>query len=474
MLLLGFAVALPAQEITGNISGTVTDTSGSAVPDAKVDLLSVLTGAERSTTSTSAGVFFFTSLPVGDYKITVAKDGFKKSEVTGIHVNVNDRLTFNISLPLGSVTESVTVTSETPVLQTETAEVSNLVGNNQMKSLPLNQRDFGQLVDLVPGVAPDNGRVGIGDTDVSVNGNQSNSNLYLVDGTFDEDNGNNGGIMVRPTVDAIEEFKILRNNYSPEFGEATGAIVNVVTKSGGQNFHGSLFEFLRNNSLDASDPFLGAPGKLRYNDYGFTIGGPVWIPKVYNTDKKKDFFFFSTEFSREIRGNTITDTVPTQGQRNGIFQPPCVTLAAGCDPQEFPVDEPNFAGTPDPNAVAFLARYPLPDADISNGFNFIASSPGVSNFNHYAIRWDHMIGAKATFMANYMQTNTPLIGLNSSGFWGDDNFPSVSSDWYTKAKLVTMKLTTIISSRTVNDFQFGYSNNVIDIKTSGVSDKTLG
>ena len=473
MLLLGFAVALPAQEITGNISGTVTDTSGSAVPDAKVDLLSVLTGAERSTTSTSAGVFFFTSLPVGDYKITVAKDGFKKSEVTGIHVNVNDRLTFNISLPLGSVTESVTVTSETPVLQTETAEVSNLVGNNQMKSLPLNQRDFGQLVDLVPGVAPDNGRVGIGDTDVSVNGNQSNSNLYLVDGTFDEDNGNNGGIMVRPTVDAIEEFKILRNNYSPEFGEATGAIVNVVTKSGGQNFHGSLFEFLRNNSLDASDPFLGAPGKLRYNDYGFTIGGPVWIPKVYNTDKKKDFFFFSTEFSREIRGNTITDTVPTQGQRNGIFQTPCVTVAAGCDPQEFPVDEPNFAGTPDPNAVALLARYPLPDADISNGFNFIASSPGVSNFNHYAIRWDHMIGAKATFMANYMQTNTPLIGLNSSGFWGDDNFPSVSSDWYTKAKLVTMKLTTIISSRTVNDFQFGYSNNVIDIKTSGVSDKTL-
>jgi len=152
MLLLGFAAALPAQEITGNISGTVTDTSGSAVPDAKVDLLSILTGAERSTTTTSAGVFFFNSLPVGDYKITVAKDGFKKSEVTGMHVNVNDKLTFNIGLTLGSVTESVTVTSETPVLQTETAEVSNLVGNNQMKSLPLNQRDFGQLVDLVPGV----------------------------------------------------------------------------------------------------------------------------------------------------------------------------------------------------------------------------------------------------------------------------------------------------------------------------------
>jgi outer membrane receptor for ferrienterochelin and colicin len=154
-------------------------------------------------------------------------------------VNVNDKLTVKVKLGVGAVTESVTVTSEVVVLQRESAEVSNLIGNDQMKSLPLNQRDFGQLVDLVPGVAPDNGRVGINDTSVSVNGNQSNSNLYLVDGTFDEDNGNNGSFLVKPSVDAIEEFKILRNNYSPEFGEATGAIINVVTKSGGQNFHGS-------------------------------------------------------------------------------------------------------------------------------------------------------------------------------------------------------------------------------------------
>jgi outer membrane receptor protein involved in Fe transport len=473
LLLFGFAAALPAQEITGNISGTVTDTSGAAVPDAKVDLSNIATGATRSTTTTSAGIFFFTSLPVGDYNITVLKDGFKKAEINTIHVNVNDKLTFNVKMALGAVTEHVEVTSEAPILQTESAEVSNLVGNSQMKALPLNQRDFGQLVDLVPGVAPDNGRIGANDTSVSVNGNQSNSNLYLVDGTFDEDNGNNGGIMIRPSVDAIEEFKILRNNYSPEFGEATGAIVNVVTKSGGQNFHGSVFEFLRNNSLDAADPFLGAPGKLRYNDYGFTIGGPVWIPKVYNKDRKSDFFFFSTEFSREIRGNTITAIVPTQGQRNGILQTPCVTGGAGCDPQEFAVDEPNFTGTPDPNAVAFLARYPLPNTDISNGFNFITSSPAVSNFNHYAIRWDHQFGTKATLMANYMQTNTPLTALNSSGFWGDDNFPSVSSDWNTHAKIATIKLTTVISPRIVNDFQFGYSNNVIDIKTSTVSDPAL-
>src|SRR5262249_50966974 len=278
----------------------------------------------------------------------------------------------------------------------------------------------------------------------------------------------------------------------------------VVTKGGGKDFHGSLFEFLRNDKLDASDPFLGAPGKLRYNDYGFTIGGPVWIPNVYNKERKTDFFFFSVEFSREVRGNTVTGIVPTLRQRGqdpnfpglAVLDPtckvaqfqgnPCTPVAA--DPQEFVPDsgipdpanpnqnlpgEPNFSGTPDPNAVAFLARYPMPNADISNGFNFIASSPAISNFNHYGIRWDHQFGAKATLMANYMQTNTPLTALNSSGFWGDDNFPSVSSDWNTKAKITTIKLTYVISSRTVNDFQFGYSNNVIDIKTSTVSDPTL-
>src|SRR5215831_897908 len=354
VLLLGLASSLPAQEITGNISGTVTDPSGSAVPDAGVVVTNIGTGVERSTTTTSAGIFFFTDLPVGYYQLAVSKSGFKKSETTGIHLNVNDKLAFPIMLILGAVNDTVTVTSEAATLQTESAEVSNLVGNEQMKALPLNQRDFGQLVDLVPGVAPDNGRVGINDTAVSVNGNQSNSNLYLVDGTFDEDNGSNAGIMVRPSVDSIEEFKILRNNYSPEFGEATGAIVNVVTKSGGKDFHGSLFEFLRNDKLDASDPFLGAPGKLRYNDYGFTIGGPVWIPNVYNKERKSDFFFFSAEFSREVRGNTVTGIVPTLRQRGqdpnfpglAVLDPtckvaqfqgnPCTPVAA--DPQEFVPD----------------------------------------------------------------------------------------------------------------------------------------
>ena len=467
------------QEITGNISGTVTDPSGAAVAEAKTVVTNVLTGAERSTTTTSAGFFYFTSLPVGDYMLTVEGRGFKKSQTNGIHVNVNDKLGFKIVLQVGAATETITVSSEAiPVLQTESGEVSNLVGNRQMESMPLNGREFTQLVDLVPGVAPDNGRVARGgDTAVSVNGNLSNSNLYLVDGTFDEDNGSNAGLMVTPSVDSVEEFKILRGNYSAEFGEATGAIVNVVTKSGGQQFHGSLFEFVRNDALDAADFFLKAKPELREHDYGFTIGGPAWIPGLYNTDRKKDFFFFSGEFRPTIRGNILTDTVPTARQQLGTLDPNCLVTPAPCTVQPFDSqelllsNEPNVTGTFDPNALAILKRYPMPNADISNGFNFIASSPVNSKPNHYSIRWDHNMSNKAALMVNYMQTNETQ--LNRSDGWGDDNFPSVSSDWFLTGKVATIKLTNVISPHTVNDFQFGYSNNTIKWQTSKASDPTL-
>lgn len=514
-ILLTCPASLRSQETTGNISGSVTDSTGGTVPDANVVVTNVLTGADRSTTTTSAGIFFFTNLAVGDYQLTVQKTGFKTSEITGIHLNVNDKLTFPVKLELGSANESITVTGETQLLQTESAEVSNLIGNAQMKALPLNGRNFAQLVDLVPGVAPDNGRIGAGDTAVSINGALSNSNLYLVDGTFDMDNGSNGDLLVAPPVDSIEEFKILRNNYSAEFGEATGAIVNVVTKSGGKDFHGSLYEFVRNDAFDATDFFATTDSqgnklkdKLRQHDYGFTVGGPAWIPKLYNNDRKKDFFFVATEFRRQIRGNIIKDNVPTQRQRTGVLDPtcafanaqipplPCTAVAA--DPQElvpqttfhdpnFPNDpsktitvngEQNFNGVPDPNAVAFLSRYPLPNHNAVNpdgsstGFNYSVSSPATNNSNLVAIRWDHVIGDKATLMVSFTRRNGAQLNLNTTN-WGDDSFPSVSSDWFGGGELGTVKLTNFIGPRTVNDFQFGYSNNYIRWQTSKVSDPVL-
>jgi outer membrane receptor protein involved in Fe transport len=483
LLLFGFAASLSAQEITGTISGTVSDPSGSAIPQATVSITRIDTGATHQTETSDAGVFFFNSLPIGNYTLVVEKGGFKRYESSGLLLHVNDKLDLIIKMTVGDVSEKVVVSGQTPLLQTESAELSSLIASQQINDLPLNGRDFNQLVDLVPGVAPDNGRVngGVGlfsDTSVSVSGSQSNSNLYLVDGEYDLDSGGNGNLLVTPSVDSIEEFKILRNNYTAEFGGATGGVINVITKSGGQSFHGTAYDFLRSDKLDATDTFLNSAGqaksKLHQNDYGFTVGGPVFIPGKYNTGRTSDFFYISTEWRHETRGNVVTDIVPTARQRLGILDSPSF------DPQEHVLGEGNV-DTIDSNAAAFLARYPLPNAtlcldpacDQSTGFNWINSNDRASTDNTQLYRWDHNFRNKYVFTMRYIGMTQALNGIGCDLFGVCDNFPSVNTDWSWKGQSVIAKLTAQLTPRLVNDFQFGYSNNALQYVTGHTSDPAL-
>ena len=336
-LLLPFLIALAAtalstipamaQEITGNIGGTVTDPSGAVVAGATVMVTNTATGVSRSSTTTSAGAFNLNALSVGNYTLSVQISGFKGYEQTGIRLDVNDRLSIPVRLEVGRMEQRVEVSSTAVQLQTETSELANLIGSAQTQAMPLNGRVFSQLVELAPGVVSENGHVGGGtgldsDTNVSINGNQSNSNLWLLDGQNNMDIGSNAQNVVTPPLDALEEFKVLRNNFSAEFGQVTGGVINVVTKQGTRDFHGSVYEFLRNDKLDANDFFLNSSGspknELRFNNFGFTLGGPFWIPGFYNKGRTKDFFFISYEGRREIRGNVATDTVPTARQRWGF------------------------------------------------------------------------------------------------------------------------------------------------------------
>ena len=489
LLLTVFVTALLGQEITGNISGTVTDPSGSLIPSANVTATNTGTGAARTTQTTSAGVFFMNNLPVGNYKLSIESTGFKRYEASNIRLDVNDRLNFAIKMEIGAVSEAVEVSASAVQLQTETAEVSNLIGAAQTQALPLNGRVFSQLVELVPGVVSDSGRIGGGtglssDTSVSVNGSQSNSNLWLIDGQNNMDIGSNAGNVVTPPLDALEEFKVLRNNFSAEFGQVTGGVINVVTKSGTKDFHGSVYEFFRNDKLDATDFFLNSSGtpksELRQNNFGYTFGGPFWIPGLYNKDKSKDFFFASYEGRREVRGNVATDNVPTVRQRNGILDPGCLVTPAPCtvqpaDPQELPLSgEANVAPSQiDPNATAIMNRYPLPNASYATaGFNFIASENTGTIDNVQLYRWDHNFSEKATLMVRFMSEDQGLGGINSQ-LWGDDNFPSVNSDWNFTAKNAVAKFTYLITPRMVNDFQFGFTNNFIHFQTGQSSDPAL-
>jgi outer membrane receptor protein involved in Fe transport len=459
------------------------------VENARITVTNTSTGVTRSTQTTSAGVFYLSNLPVGNYRLTVESPGFKRYEATGIRLDVNDRLNFPIALALGGTTETVQVSASSAQLQTESSDISNLIGSVQTQAMPLNGRVFSQLVELVPGVVSENGHVGGGtglssDTNVSINGNQTNSNLWLLDGQNNMDIGSNAQNVVTPPLDALEEFKVLRSNFSAEFGQVTGGVINVVTKSGTRDFHGSVYEFFRNDKLDATDFFLNSSGtpksELRFNNFGYTFGGPFWIPGHYNRDKSKDFFFASYEGRRQVRGNVATDNVPTARQRQGILDPSCVSTPGPCtvqpaDPQELPLSgEANVPVSQiDPNATAILARYPLPNASYANaGFNFIASENTGTVDDVQLYRWDHNFSEKAMLMVRVMGEKQDLAGINGQ-LWGDDNFPSVNSDWNFSAFNGVIKLTSTLTPRLVNDVQFGYTNNKIHFQTGASSDPTL-
>ncbi len=464
ILLLMVSAAL-AQESTGSISGTVNDPSGAVVPQAEITVTNVQTGNVRKEHSNSAGLFVATNLAVGDYTVTAEARGFKKFEATHIRLDVNDRLTIPVHLEIGGATEIVSVSESGAQLQTQSAELSDLIGAKQTQALPLNGRVFSQLVMLVPGVVSENGTIGNGvglssDTTVSINGNQSNSNLWLLDGQNNMDVGSNAQNVVTPPLDALEEFKVLRSNYSAEFGGGTGGVVNVVTKQGTREFHGSAYEYLRNDKLDANDFFLNQQGQarneLRFNNFGYTLGGPFWIPGLYNRDKTKDFFFASYEGRRNVVGNTAQDNVPDAAERGG-------NLAE--------LGEPNVPVSQiDPNALAILARYPLPNA--TGSYNFVASLPTGTVDDIQLYRWDHNITDKATLMARVMKEGQGLANINNQ-LWADDNFPSVSSDWTFSALNSMVKLTNIITPTVVNEFQFGYTENFIHFQTSKDSDPAL-
>src|ERR1051325_4259091 len=260
LLSMGLLVGVHAQSsTTGNITGTVRDPQGAAVPKAEV-------------TATEDGFYNATSLPAGVYSISTSPAGFKKTISTGVELHVNENKTVNLDLQVGAVTETVTVTSEAAPVELRSGEVSSLISEKQVTELPLNGRNYAQLALMVPGVSPVT-QAGAGGAfatrgtglnagvDMSVNGNQSNTNLWTVDGVNNMDVGSNRTLLVFPSVDAIQEFRVERNSFSAEFGQAQGAVVNLITKGGSNEFHGTAFEFFRNDALNANNFFLNRAGQ---------------------------------------------------------------------------------------------------------------------------------------------------------------------------------------------------------------------
>ncbi len=318
-----FTVQLLRADVVGTISGTVTDRSGAVIPNAKVELRNADTGYDRQTTVDSAGFYEFASVPIGEhYQVEVHADGFKPLNELDIKLLVNQTYRADFRLDVGSVSQTVNVEGLPVQVETASNQIGDVIEDTKMTALPLNGRSYIDLLGLQAGVVAVGSRQsqlnfpkpadGLGDVgNLSVNGMQESANEFVVNGASAQEVVNNGAAIV-PVLDSIQEFRLLTNTFDAEYGHSAGAIVNVVTKSGTNNIHGSGFYFLRNQALDARNYFSPSLGTFTRNQYGGTIGGPIV--------KDKLFFFGDFEGQRETQGITIgVVNVPTNAERSGDF-----------------------------------------------------------------------------------------------------------------------------------------------------------
>jgi hypothetical protein len=529
------AVAVGQEETAATITGQVTDSTGGLVQNATVVVTQSDTNAERRVQTNEEGAYVVTNLQPGTYTVTVEHQGFKRN-LQNLTLNARDRRLINIVLETGSPSETVTITEQAAVIQ-DSPTGQTLISGTQVVELPLNNRDYLKLTELVPGVSSsldDETTFGLTSrADISINGMRRNAVNYLVDGVTNTDPGSNITLLSTPTVDSIKEFKVLTSNYTAEIGRSGGGVVTVVTRGGGNNFHGSLYEFFRNDRFNANTFFNNrvarladgsvAPAvrtpKLRYNNFGGTISGPVLLPRFgegnpYWSGRDKTFFFFSEEVRRIIRGTTAaTRTVPTVADRAGNFGPRLTTFlcrnaaattfataatagtCSGTTP--FPVTAVNTLGQTiqvqtnqifvpgtsiayannvipqsawDPRAIALLAAYPLPNTG-TNGFTF--SPISLNNTRQETVRIDHNFTSNNRLFGRY--THDLSQTQESFGLFGDaaSGLPNLgTTNTRVPGHVFAVSLTSILSPTLVNEVAYNYSGTLIGSTPVGVSKRT--
>jgi outer membrane receptor protein involved in Fe transport len=495
-LVLALSAVAFAQETTGTVTGNVVDQNGAAVSGAQVTLTDPTRGFSQSYQTSDDGTFTATSLPASTYTLSVEMAGFKKHVQDKFVLNVNDRSTLNIVLEPGQVSEVVNVASETTLIQDSPTQ-RGLISGDQIRELPLNTRNFVQLALLSAGVSSSNpSQIGSGALSVvqlSINGGRTSSINWLVDGARNVDTGSNLTLLTTPSIDAIQEFTVLTSNYAPEFGRNGGGVINVVTRSGSNDFHGTLYEFLRNDALNARPPFQTVPlagintasgeprfeAPLRYNDYGFTIGGPIYFPRfgeggpvVYN-GRNKSFFFFSQEWKKTRTVNTAVGTVPTLLERSGSFAGNVIDPLTGV---AFPVVGGRSiipVSRFDPNAVAILQFIPPPNEVTpgSTNLNRFRRAVGLSSdISQSIVRLDHNFSSAWSIYGRYIHETfarndpggNPFLDPFARDATAGTLYPFVAAqNTVTPGKNFVVTLKTILSPTMINEASFDYAYNAI-------------
>src|SRR5215469_479154 len=492
-------ISARAQQTTGSISGTVKDPSGAVVPNATVTLTDTDKNAVIGTTKTgTGGDFSFPALLVGHYSITVEAPNFQKYVQTGITLNANDKLTFFPQLQVGSTSQAVTVEASSAQVELQSAQQAGLISGTQVRELALNNRNYEQLVTLQPGVA-DSGNsdqfyvgafapFGTNVVTFSVNGGRREENNWQIDGADNVDRGSNLTLQSFPSVDAISEVRIVRGVYDADSGRSAGGQVNVITRSGTSSLHGGVFEFFRNDYLNANAPFnkvaqesacatnpalpCNKPAPLRYNNFGGTIGGPVWIPKIYE-QRNKTFFFVSEEARRVITYTNGSADVPTVGMLQGNFvHPVCTSVNHGITGGSITC---NATGTSIPStswnpiAAAYIhdifSKYQslgiVPNNPASGDiFNNISTLRNVFNFREDLVKIDHIVSQRLALSGKILRDTIPTVepGGLFTGL-GIDHVGTTNTN--SPGNNYTVHATVTFSPTLLLEVGYGYSYNAI-------------
>jgi hypothetical protein len=478
-MIVSVAAVLAAQEITGDIRGVVKDPSGAVIAGAKVSLTNIDRNAViRTITTGPDGSYVAPYLPVGRYQVVVETKGFKKLVVSDIVLNVNDHRIVDAQLQVGGADQIVNV-AESPVgVDLETSEAAGLVSGTQVRELALATRNYEQLLVLQPGVSTALGSdqlyVGVStpagtsaQVNFAVNGNRPTQNNWTIDGADNFDRGANLTLLNYPSVDAIAEFKVLRSSYLPENGRSSGGIVNVVTRSGTNTFHGSAYEFFRNDVLAANNYFNNLHNiprpPLRWNDFGFTIGGPI--------RKSKTFFFYSQEWRRIITYTTlISSQIPTQQELGGVLP---ITVCTSYDSAGNCLTTGNTVTNTNPVAAAYVkdifSKIPAPNNTADQTLTWTGRN--LFNYREENVRIDHNLTSKWSIFGRYLDDSIPT--QEPAGLFTGLGVPNVA-DTSTNApgRNLAVHATYVIRPTLVNDLGYAYSWGAVLSDPTGVISRT--
>ena len=486
---------------TASLLGTVTDQTGAAVPSAKILITNTDTGLVRSTTTNTTGSYAARELSFGHYQVRAEAAGFKAAERTGITLNVNDTFRADMALQVGESKDSVTVEANAVQVQADTNEVSKTITASEVADLATNGRNVIQLAALVPGADSnipdfDTPMAQTQNRTIQFNGQRSDHNDWIINGGEAYDRGGGGIMLVSPSQDSLEEFKVMTSNYAADMGQASGGIITMATKSGTKDYHLSAWEYFRNNAIDANTYFANLNGQpkpeLRYNTFGFNGGGP--IPKLGH--EKKTFFFYNQEWRREIQGNAINaSSVPSAASggnfgyllpSNGCTGGSCVQLKApltsdpaeiaklaqyGLSPGAIIPNNVIPSGLIDSNAKALLAAGLFPSANSANNLYYATANQAVF-YREENFRVDHQIGNKLALMASLIYDNASERDIPP--LWAGATYATAGSVMAVPSWAGVVHATYTISPTLLNEASFNYNGNDLNITDFGVWQKPSG